>query len=215
MSTKSKSAVKSASKSAVNSAVKLTERQRDLLLRFNEASEEHFAQMGRDAITAQSLFDHGLLIVTDEDDQTGAKSYVINDAGRAVAHEYRIVPADFGPDLTSRHDFMGVFRNMETEISASWLINFAMERAIEPAIEPAMVRGCEWEPFTDKEIKIYYQKHLQIKEAFLFNKLIPNGFIAEEKTADGTTYHFTPQFIKTAFAGLQRNKAKKAESDAA
>lgn len=73
--------------------------------------------------------------------------------------------------------FWDAFGNMETEISARWLVRFAQER------------GTGWSPFTTEEIEAFYVSGGF--QDFRFNKLISGGWII----ASGNTFQFTEDFI--------------------
>lgn len=92
-------------------------------------------------------------------------------------------------DIKIKEHLWDAFGHYETEISAAWLIRFALER------------GKGWEPFTRSEIETFYNQ--DGFRNFGFNRLISGGFITEVKA--GTvgvtedTYHYTELFISRAY----------------
>ena len=82
--------------------------------------------------------------------------------------------------------FMGsVWQNMETEVTAYWLVKFAKQRG-------------SWAPFRmDELLAMYHVKHPDSR--FCFNKIMPhNGdsYIFE----DGEYLHFTTEFVAAVYA---------------
>lgn len=75
-----------------------------------------------------------------------------------------------------------IWQNMETEISANWLVRFAQQRD-------------SWMPFTLAELEEFYQKKWP-GEKFHFNKLKRDGHISE--IADGTLA-FTIEFVSACY----------------
>jgi len=78
---------------------------------------------------------------------------------------------------TSKH-FFGAFGNMETEISANYIVRFCQERG-------------NWEPFSYDELNGFCQR-VGHKGDFWFNRLGKDGFV--EKVTDGL-YHITHRFV--------------------
>ncbi len=79
-----------------------------------------------------------------------------------------------------------IWQNMETEISAIWLVKFAQRRG-------------HWGSFTMEELLSFYHEKRPSTESFRFNKLQPyNGpdYIVEE--AD--RLFFTIQFVAACYA---------------
>jgi hypothetical protein len=72
---------------------------------------------------------------------------------------------------TSRH-FWDTFNNLETEVSARWIVKFCQQRD----------KG--WKPFTYDEIEQFYQENGY--RNFWFNRLTQNGFIKEQDNL----YHY-------------------------
>ncbi len=69
-------------------------------------------------------------------------------------------------DVNATKRFFGAFDNMETEISAAWLVRFARDR------------GKGWAAFTRKDIEEYYGRWQQ--DGFAFNRLvIPEAVLAD------------------------------------
>jgi len=68
--------------------------------------------------------------------------------------DYPIQPQDID---ASRH-FFDAFDNMETEISAGWIIRFMQQR------------GTGWQPFTQDEIDVHYNR--KFSGHFPFNRLV-------------------------------------------
>jgi len=80
---------------------------------------------------------------------------IIEDEGR----KFRIQPEDID---ASKH-LCSAFDNMETEISAGWIIRFLQER------------GTGWRPFTYEEINAFYSRKHQ--DGFCFNRLVESEMV--------------------------------------
>ena len=90
-------------------------------------------------------------------------------------------------DINTKRAFMDtVWQNMETEISAIWLVKFAQRRG-------------HWDSFTMVELLSFYHEKRPENEEFRFNKLKPyNGpdYIVEEA---GRLF-FTTEFVAVCYA---------------
>lgn len=64
----------------------------------------------------------------------------------------------------------GAFGNIETEISAQWIIRFLQQR------------GEGWKPFRHSDLEAFYTP----QDGFLYNNLITEGFVQPERNAEGT-----------------------------
>lgn len=81
-------------------------------------------------------------------------------------------------DINVSEHFFNAFDNMETEVSAHWIVSFLQER------------GVGWEPFIYDEIDMFYSR--KFKSGFRFNCLISGGWIilgADKK------YYVTDEFV--------------------
>lgn len=83
----------------------------------------------------------------------------------------------------SRSFMETIWQNMETEISANWLVRFAQDRN-------------SWKPFTVAELEEFYHKKWP-DEHFHFNKLRRTGHIADT-IAEGTLA-FTTEFVSACY----------------
>lgn len=75
-----------------------------------------------------------------------------------------------------------IWQNMETEISANWLVRFAQQRD-------------SWTPFTIEELEEFYHKKWP-NESFLFNKLPLDGHISD---LDDGKKAFTIEFVSACY----------------
>ncbi len=105
---------------------------------------------------------------------------------------FGIRPADID---TSRH-FFGAYGNMETEVSAGWIVRMCQQRG-------------SWESFTSREIEDFYRAGGQ-RDGFTFNQLVgpqTGFFIAEGYVPVGGgwiverdgQYHLTTAFVQAAY----------------
>jgi hypothetical protein len=90
-------------------------------------------------------------------------------------------------DISLGQHLFAAFDHYETEIAASWLVNFAKERK----------QG--WTPFTIGEIENFYRQTFPT-ETFNFQKLLTGGFIR----AEGERLHFTEDFISRCYSASTR-----------
>jgi hypothetical protein len=104
--------------------------------------------------------------------------------------EEKRVPGDID---TGQH-FFNAFGNLETEISARWIVQFCQER------------GQEWGPFTEEELELYYNQHGY--EGFWFNGLLTDDqrYIRVDKEA--RTYEVTPEFIRRCYKAAPSAKVQ-------
>lgn len=87
--------------------------------------------------------------------------------------------------INTEQHFWGAFGNMETEISASWIVFFCQER------------GQGWVPFTQAEIEQFY--HLKGRpEDFPFNGLVRSDH--RYLIYDGNTYTITSDFVSACYS---------------
>jgi hypothetical protein len=87
-------------------------------------------------------------------------------------------------DLRDDHAWEA-FGNMETEISAGWIVRFLRDR-----------KGNQWVPFTREELTDYYHEKMREKQPhycgrFLFNRLTSQDYVWEH---DGQFY-LSPGFV--------------------
>lgn len=91
-------------------------------------------------------------------------------------------------DASTTRKFMGsIWQNMETEISAYWLVKFAQSRE-------------SWMPFAMEDFDRFYQETFPGK--FCFNKLTPN-YIQKLTEDDGWNRDwmaFTIEFVAACYA---------------
>jgi hypothetical protein len=88
----------------------------------------------------------------------------------------------------SRNFMSSVWQNMETEISANWLVRFAQHRE-------------HWMPFTIEDLESFYHEKFP-GERFHFNKLTPD-YIKELTEDDGWNRDwmaFTTEFVAACYA---------------
>ncbi len=129
-----------------------------------------------------------------------AQSWKLRDP---LVGQFLIMPENID---VSNH-FSGAFGNMETEISANWLVRFAQQR------------GKGWTPFTEKEIDDFYHQGTcrPADETFSYNRLIDpemvcpglyepsipegGGWILR---SEGGKLFFTPEFVIRCFESSLR-----------
>lgn len=80
-------------------------------------------------------------------------------------------------DIDASKHFFDAFDNMETEISARWIVKFCQSR------------GRGWEPFTRDEIERFHNEHGFVD--FWFNKLGPENGVRFE----GDIVHIEHEFV--------------------
>jgi hypothetical protein len=95
-------------------------------------------------------------------------------------------------DIDCSKHFYSAFGQMETEISANWLVRFAQERR------------SGWDPFTGSDIEAFYLS-AGFTDGFRFNRLICDGFILEEEYSQmergmWRRYRFTHEFVVRCWA---------------
>lgn len=95
-------------------------------------------------------------------------------------------------DISLDNHFFDAFGKMETEVSARWLVRFALER------------GEGWKPFTDDDINAYYRKTFP-QGTFGFNGLDRNGWL---KLSLGGHYNFTEEFISRCYKSASRQASR-------
>ncbi len=92
-------------------------------------------------------------------------------------------------DIDTSTRFMEtIWQNMETEISAIWLVKFAQQRV-------------SWTPFTYEELEAFYHTKRPETERFWFNKLTggrKGDYIAEVDGGDRLA--FTTEFVAACYA---------------
>jgi hypothetical protein len=96
--------------------------------------------------------------------------------------KYPIQPEDIN---ASKH-FFGAFGNIETEVSAGWIIRFLQDR------------GQGWKPFTQAEIYEFYSR--KFTGHFCFHRLINSQAVFERPTVgwivlQDDLYYVTHHFI--------------------
>lgn len=85
--------------------------------------------------------------------------------------------------INTDRNFMGtIWQNMETEVSANWLVRFAQRRN-------------SWTPFTIEELEAFYHEKRPVDEKFWFNKLTNDGHISEV----GDKMTFTIEFVSACY----------------
>lgn len=96
-------------------------------------------------------------------------------------------------DINGNRNFLGtIWRQMESEVSAAWLVKFAHRRG-------------SWKPFTRSELEAFYHEKRPAGERFWFNKLIDsqdpgNSHIQIlDKDDDDETFAFTTEFVAAVY----------------
>ncbi len=85
--------------------------------------------------------------------------------------------------INTEQHFWDAFGNVETEISARWIVRFCQERK----------RG--WEPFSKSEIEQFYNQHGYVH--FMFNKLLSRD--QRYVRVEGDAYSVTPEFVDRCY----------------
>ena len=95
-------------------------------------------------------------------------------------------------DISLGKHFFDAFGHYESEISASWLVEFAQQR------------GEGWKPFTHEDIEKFYSKSGW--RNFNFNRLLTSCQILKREIGHtgGYVYHFTEEFISRCYKSGRR-----------
>ncbi len=87
-------------------------------------------------------------------------------------------------DIDTSRRFMEAFGNMETEISANWVVLFCQRR------------GKGWAPISLSELQAFYVRELGKKSTFTFNRLTGDKYV----TVDGDKVVLTTRFVARCYA---------------
>jgi len=88
--------------------------------------------------------------------------------------------------IDASRNFMGtIWQNMETEVSANWLVRFAQKRD-------------SWAPFTRSEIESFYHEQFP-GQRFWFNHLTHDDHIKLLEEDGDATFAFTIEFVAACF----------------
>jgi len=97
-------------------------------------------------------------------------------------------------DIDASKHLWDAFGNMETEISAGWIVRFCQQQN-------------SWEPFSVEDLERFYHEKLGKVESFHFNRLVTGGGSAPAtvEIKDGMV-HVLPGFIYRCYESSPAGK---------